>query len=78
MRGAQGYHEAYLGHFLINGKKAAPPPKVKVNEHNIARIESGILEAYKNMSTSPYSTLKSTFAKYYSISNDGIQWLYNL
>lgn len=73
MRGARGYHEAYLGHFLINGKKPTPPPKVKVNEHNIAKIEHGILEAYKNMTSPPYSVLKSAFAKKLSISNDGIQ-----
>lgn len=73
MRGAQGYHAAYLGHFLINGKKAAPPPKVQLNEHNIAKIESAILDAYKSMNTSPYSLLKSAFAKYYFVSNDGIQ-----
>jgi len=52
MRGAQGYHAAYLGHFLINGKKAAPPPKVQLNEHNIAKIESAILDAYKSTNTS--------------------------
>ena len=51
MQGVQGYHQAYLGHFLINGKKT-PPPKVKVNDQNIAKIEHGILEAYEDMNSS--------------------------
>ena len=73
MRGVREYYQAYVGHFLINGKGPTPSPKVKVNEHNIAKIEHGILEAYKNMDSSSYSVFKSAFAKFYSISNEGIE-----
>ena len=73
MCGVRGYHQEYLGHFLINGKKPTPRPKVKVNERNITKTEHGILEVYKNMNSSSYSVLKSTFEKFYSISNDEIQ-----
>lgn len=43
MRGVWGHYQAYLGHFLINGKKPTPPQKVKMNEHNIAKIQHGTL-----------------------------------
>ena len=45
IHGVQGYHQAYLGHFMINSKKPTPPPKVKVNEHDDDKTEHGILEA---------------------------------
>ena len=73
MRDVRGYHQAYVGHFLINGKKPTLSPKVKVNEHNIAKTEHDILEAYQNMDSSSYSVFKSVFAKFYSISNEGIE-----
>ena len=44
-----------------------------MNEQNITKIEHGILEAYKNTNSSSYSFLKWAFAKFYSISDDGIQ-----
>ena len=67
MRGVRGYHHSYLGDFVMNGKKPIPP------EYNVAKIEHGILEAYKNSNSSSYFVLKSAFSKFYSISNDGIQ-----
>ena len=73
MRGVREYHQACVGHFLINGKGPTPSPKEKVNEHNTAKIEHSILEAYKNMDSSSYSVSKSAFAKFYSISNEGIE-----
>ena len=67
MRGVRGYYHSYLGDFVMNGKKPTPP------EYNVAKIEHGILEAYKNFNSSSYFVLKSAFSKFYSISNDGIQ-----
>ena len=78
MRGVRGYHQAYLGHFLINGKKPTPPLRLEMNEYNIAKIEYDILEAYKNINSSSYSVLKSAFAKIYSIFNDGIEFFKQL
>ena len=73
--GVQGYHKTVLGDLELNGKKIPPPPKVTLNEHNISQFQNGLLMAYKqlNRSDSPYNSLCCSFAKYYSISNDGIQ-----
>ena len=56
----------------------APPPKVRLNEHNIVNFEHGILEVFKQTDTtqinpSPYVAMQGSFSKYYSIFNDGMQ-----
>ena len=75
MGGVRGYHKTVLGDLELNGKKIPPPPKVTLNEHNISQFQNGLLMAYKqlNRSDSPYNSLRGSFAKYYSVSNDGIQ-----
>ena len=75
MGGVRSYHKTVLGDLELNGKKIPPPPKVTLNEHNISQFQNGLLIAYKqlNRSDSPYNSLRGSFAKYYSISNDGIQ-----
>ena len=74
MVGVRGYHKTVLGDLELNGKKI-PPPKVTLNEHNISQFRNGLLMVYKqlNRSDSPYNSLRGSFAKYYSVSNDGIQ-----
>ena len=64
-----------LGDLELNAKKIPPPPKVALNEHNISQFQNGLLLAYKklNRSDSPYNSLRGSFAKYYSVSNDSIQ-----
>ena len=74
MGGVRGYHKTVLGYLKLNGKKIPPPPKVTLNEHNICQFKNGLM-AYKqlNRSDSSYNSLRDSFAKYYSVSNDDIQ-----
>lgn len=74
------YHKLKLGDIEIDGKKFIPPVKVKLHDKNIARIQRGIVDTYKNLETptkvneAPYAALKKgQFGMYYSIMNDGIQ-----
>ena len=75
MGGVRGYHKTVLGDLELNGKKIPPPPKVALNEHNISQFQNGLLLAYKqlNRSDSHYNSLRGSVAKYYSVSNDGIE-----
>ena len=75
MGGVRGYHKTVLGDLELNGKKIPPPPKVTLNEQNISQFQNGLFMAYKhlNRSASPYNSLHGSFAKYYSVPNDGIQ-----
>ena len=75
MGGVRGYHKTVLGDLELNGKKVPPPPKVTLNEQNISQFQNGLFMAYKqlNRSASPYNSLHGSFAKYYSVPNDGIQ-----
>ena len=73
--GVWGYQKTVLGDLELNGKKIPPPQKLTLNEHNISQFQNELLMAYKQLSRSdsPCNSLRSSFAKYYSISNDGIQ-----
>ena len=72
------YHNVQLENIEVNGKRFVPPPKVRLNEHNIVNFEHGILEMFKQtyttqINSSPYAAMQGSFSKYYSIFNDRIQ-----
>ena len=49
--GVLKYHNVQLGNIEVNGKRFAPPPKVRLNEHNIVNFEHGILEMFRQTDT---------------------------
>jgi len=79
LRGIRQYHKSKLGNLEIDGKKFRKPVRVKINLHDITRVQKGIADAYKKLRKSTslnkatYKALTETHGRFYSIMNDGIQ-----
>ena len=71
MEGVRSYHSTIIGDIEFDGKKAPPPPGITLHDHNLPKIQHGMLEAYKQMDISAYKSVKHGGP--YSIFNDGIQ-----
>ena len=69
--GVRSWHQTIIGDLDFDGKKAPPPPRTTINEHNLPTIQLGMLEAYKQLESSPHIWIKR--ARPFSIFNDGIQ-----
>ena len=73
MKGVKGYHNTALGHVSINGKKIKAPPKIKLNDNNIATLQRAVCDVFTESTDSPNGALRKPYGKYYSIMHDGIQ-----
>ena len=71
--GVKDYHDVALKGIEINGRKIAPPRKVKLDKNNITTMQDAILKSYVESNSSPNAALRGEYGHYYSIMHDGIQ-----